>query len=36
MRRYRIRPGSIADNAIKIIGIFAMLAMWAMVAGLIG
>lgn len=36
MKRYRIRPGSIAETAVGIIGILAMLAMWAMVAGLIG
>ena len=36
MKRYRIRPGSIAEYTIRIIGILATLAMWAMMAGLIG
>lgn len=35
MKRYRIRPGSIAETVIKIIGILAALAMWAMLFGVI-
>lgn len=35
MKRYRVRPGSIAEHAVKVIGILVMLAMWAMLAGLI-
>lgn len=35
MKRYRIRPNSIAEGAIKIIGILATLAMWGMCFGVI-
>lgn len=35
MKRYRIRKGSIAEAALKIIGILAMLAMWGMCFGVI-